>query len=232
MRPSRAWSSIAGAGLALALAGSIDAHGSSLAGNVATASRVGFSVIARGELPSAAEAREAHARGAAAYGTARTHVSLVASVLLLVFVFGARARRARSWRELAFHVGLGFASGVVASRVAGGGPEATLWMIAVVLAAALASLPWLLPAELARGLALRRLAAAAHGTSRVRLLRALAAHRRLFDSEALDATARRRAEDALDRLIGAGAPRHGELAGGARRPIEELVHLARCSRSR
>ncbi len=197
----RAWLFVLAAGVALAALGQLDALGPVAAASVTVLSSVGLALLAHGGVPLATEAAAMGASGALAYEAARPVMPLAASGLLLVFVFGTRAMRARSWRELAFHLGAAFVSGVAASWVAEAhqGQELGLWMVAITVASLLASIPWLLPADAARGFALRRLASRARGPLRVRLLRAVVAHGRLADVE-LSRPVQRRVDRAFDQL--------------------------------
>jgi hypothetical protein len=201
-RPGRAWIFVGAVGLVLALFGQIDLLHPVAAAAVTVASSVALALLAHGGVPLATEAVAFGASGALAYEAARPYVPLVASGLLLAFVFGTRAMRSKSWRELLLHVAVAFAGGVGASWVAraNAGLEVTLWMTAVVVAALLASVPWIVPSDAPRTFALRRLAWRAKGPLRWRILRAVVVHRRLGDAE-LAPRLRRRVERSFDDVI-------------------------------
>lgn len=201
-RPGRAWIFVGAAGLALALLGQVDLLHPVAAAAVTVASSVALALLAHGGAPLATEAVAFGASGALAYEGARSYVPLVASGLLLAFVFGTRAMRSKTWRELVLHVAVAFAGGFAASWVAraNAGLEVTLWMTAVVVAALLASVPWIVPTDAPRTFALRRLAWRAKGPLRWRILRAVVVHRRLGDAE-LAPRLRRRVERSFDDLI-------------------------------
>lgn len=167
LRRGRAFLFVGLAGLALALLGQLDALGPITAAGITVASSVGLALIAHGGAPLAGEAVAFGASGAVAYEATRSYVPLIASGLLLTFVFGTRAMRSRTWRELGFHLALAFASGVAASWVAraNAGLEASLWMTAIMVASLLASAPWIVPNDAPRTFALRRLASRARGAT-------------------------------------------------------------------
>lgn len=234
MRKGRAFVFVGAAGLVLALLSQLDALGPLAAAGVTVASTVALALIAHGGAPLASEAIAFGASGAVAYEATRSYVPVLASGLLLTFVFGTRAMRSRTWRELGLHLALAFASGVAASWVAraNAGLEATLWMTAVMVAALLASAPWLLPSDAPRTFALRRLAGRARGPGRVRLLRAVIAHRHLRELE-LPRALRVRVERAFDDVIRRTEQRlDGEGGGGVARTVEQLVRVARAARAR
>ncbi|MEZ4337633.1 MAG: hypothetical protein R3B82_13525 [Sandaracinaceae bacterium] len=137
LRRGRAFVFVGAAGLVLAVLGQLEALGPVASAGITVASTVMLALIAHGGVPLATEAVAFGASGAVAYEATRSYVPLVASGLLLTFVFGTRAMRSRTWRELAFHLGLAFASGVAASWVAraNAGLEVTLWMTAIMVAA-------------------------------------------------------------------------------------------------
>lgn len=228
-RRGRAFVLVGAAGLVLAVLGQIDALGPVASAGIRAASRVMLALIAHGGAPLAPESTAFDASGVAYEATASC-VPLVASGLLLTFVFGTRAMRSRTWRELGVHLALAFASGVAASWVAraDAGLEITLWMTALMVAALLASAPWLLPSDAPRTFALRRLAGRARGAARVRMLRAVVAHRQLRDVE-LDPALRRGVERAFDDVIRRGERR---LDGGGHPTIAQLVRVARAARAR
>ncbi len=234
MRRGRAWIFVGAAGLVLAVLGQIDALGPLAAAGVTVASSVGLALLAHGGAPLATEAVAFGASGAFVYEATRSHVPLVASGLLLAFVFGARAMRSKTWREFVFHIAVAFAGGVSASWVARANAqlEVTLWLTAIVVAAMLASVPWILPADAPRTFALRRLAGRTHGASRWRLLRAVIAHRRLAELD-LPKPLRRRVEGAFDEVIRA-AERNLDREASARptRTIDQLVRVSRAAQSR
>lgn len=176
-----AWALVGAAGLACALAAEIDLHGEALASGASLAGALLAATLAPGSVAAATDAASLGERGALALEVARPMLPLLASGLLLTFVFGARAMRARSWRELGLHLGLAFVSGAAASWVvrADDRAEVALWLAAVTIAALLSSVPWLVPTDPPRVVALRRLASRARGSLRARLLRAAAVARRL-----------------------------------------------------
>lgn len=234
LRRGRAFVFVGAAGLVLAVLGQLDAVGPVASAGVTVASTVMLALIAHGGVPLATEAVAFGASGAVAYEATRSFVPLIASGLLLTFVFGTRAMRSRTWRELAFHLTLAFASGVAASWVAraNAGLEATLWMTAIMVAALLASAPWLVPSDAPRTFALRRLAGRARGAGRWRLLRAVVAHRQLRELE-LPTALRRRVERAFDDVIRRAEHRlDGEGAAGIQRTIDQLVRVARAAKAR
>lgn len=234
LRRGRAFLFVGLAGLALALLGQLDALGPITAAGITVASSVGLALIAHGGAPLAGEAVAFGASGAVAYEATRSYVPLIASGLLLTFVFGTRAMRSRTWRELGFHLALAFASGVAASWVAraNAGLEASLWMTAIMVASLLASAPWIVPNDAPRTFALRRLASRARGATKLRLLRAVVAHRRLGELE-LPRALRRSVERAFDDVIRRAERRlDGEGGGAVERTIEQLVRVERAARSR
>ena len=174
------------------------------------------------------------ASGALAYEATRPFLPLLASGLLLTFIFGSRAMRSKTWRELGFHVGVAFVGGVAASWVAqaNAGLETTLWMTAIVVAALLSSLPWIVPTDAPRTFALRRVAARARGPLRVRLLRAVVAHSRLRELE-LPTKLRRRVERSFDEVIRRAEQRvDREAAADVTKSVDQLVRVARAARIR
>jgi len=234
MRPGRPWIFVGAAGLVLAVLGEIDALGPLAAAGVTVASSVGLALIAHGGAPLATEAVAMGAGGALAYEATRSYVPLLAAGLLLTFVFGTRAMRSKTWRELGFHLVVAFAGGVSASWVmrANAGLEATLWLTAIVVAAMLASVPWILPADAPRTFALRRLAGRAHGTMRLRILRAVVAHRRLSELD-LPTPLRKRVEGAFDDVIRISERRLDRESGThPRRTIDQLVRVSRAAHCR
>lgn len=235
---TRGWLFVGAAGLVLALLGQVDVLPPVAAAALTVASSVGLAVLAHGGPALATEAIAFGASGALAYEASRSYVPLVASGLLLAFVFGTRAMRSRSWRELGFHVAVAFIAGVLASWVAheNRGLETSLWLIAVVVAALLASIPWILPADAARTFALRRLAGRARGALRWRLLRAVVAHRRVAEVE-LSRGMRRRVERAFDELRRRAEHRLDRglldrLDVDVACAVDQLVRVARAARSR
>ncbi|MCZ7681885.1 MAG: hypothetical protein M5U28_25065 [Sandaracinaceae bacterium] len=159
---------------------------------------------------------------------------LLASGLLLTFVFGTRAMRARSWRELGLHLGLAFVAGVAASWVvrAEDRTEVALWLAAVTIAALLSSVPWLVPTDAPRVVALRRLASRARGSLRARLLRAAAVARRLSRAGSLSRADEAIVQRTFEQVL-AIAERRVEGRGSAAiedelsRCIERLAQIAR-----
>ncbi len=230
-RRGRAFVLVGAAGLVLAVLGQIEALGPLASAGIRAASRVMLARITHAGAPLATESAAFGASGVA-YEASASCVPLLASGLLLSFVFGTRAMRSRTWRELAVHLALAFASGVAASWVAraDAGLEITLWMTAIMVAALLASAPWLLPSDAPRTFALRRLAGRARGTARVRMLRAVVAHRQLRDVE-LPSALRRGVERAFDDVIRRGERRLDGDGGRAHRTIEQLVRVARVARA-
>lgn len=234
MRIGRAWIFVGAAGLALALLGQADFLSPVAAAGVTVASSIALALLAHGGVPLATEAVAFGASGALAYEATHPYLPLVASGLLLTFVFGSRAMRSRTWRELGFHLGVAFVSGVSASWVAhvNEGLETTLWMTAIAVAALLSSLPWIVPTDAPRTFALRRAAARARGPQRVRLLRAVIAHRRLRDLD-LPSKLRRRVERSFDEVIRRAEQRIGrEASGDVKLSIDQLVRVARAARAR
>lgn len=232
----RAWLFVGAAGLALALLGQLDGLGPVAAAAVTVASSVGLALIAHGGVPLASEAIAFGASGALAYEASRPIFPLLASGLLLAFVFGTRAMRSRTWRELCFHVGVAFFAGVSASWVARAneGMDMTLWLVALGVAALLASIPWLLPAGAARGFALRRLAGRARGAMRVRLLRAVCAHDELRELE-LPRAVERRLDRAFDDVTKQAERLLERTTGSDVRLVEavdQLTRVARAARTR
>lgn len=234
MRQGRAWIFVGAAGLALALLGQVDALSPLAAAGITVASSVALALLAHGGVPLATEAVAFGASGALAYEATRAYLPLVASGLLLVFVFGSRAMRSRTWRELGFHLSVAFAGGVAASWVAraNAGLETTLFLTAIVVAALLSSLPWIVPSDAPRTFALRRVAGRAHGPRRVRLLRAVVAHRRLRELD-LPRDLRRRVERSFDDVIRRAEHRADrEVGGDIERSVDQLVRVARAARIR
>jgi hypothetical protein len=142
--------------------------------------------------------------------------------------------RSKSWRELALHLGLAFGAGTAASwvRDAHDQTEISLWLVAVTVAAVLASVPWLLPSEGPRAYALRRVAARAQGPLRVRLLRAAVLARKLAELP-LPRRLKKRVMGALDEVI-ALAERRLERRGSALMEAElarSVDHLGRIARA-
>ncbi len=228
-----AWALVGAAGLACALAAEVDLQGQALASAAAIAGALLAATLAGGAA-AATEAAALGGDGALALEAARPMLPLIASGLLLTFVFGTRAMRARSWRELGLHLGLAFVAGVAASWVvrAEDRTEVALWLAAVTIAALLSSVPWLVPTDPPRALALRRLAARARGPLRARLLRAAALARRLARQGALpraeEALVRRAFEQVLEiaerRVEGRGSP---ALEDELSHAVERLAQIAR-----
>jgi len=234
MRRGRAFLFVGAAGLGVALLSQIDALGPVAAAGVTVGTSVVLALLAHGGVPLAAEAVAFGASGAFAYEATRSTVPLVASGLLLTFVFGTRAMRSKSWRELVFHLVAAFAGGVSASWVtrANAGLETTLWMVAIVVAALLASMPWIVPSDAPRTFALRRAASRARGALRVRLLRAVITHRRLCELD-LPRPLRQRVERAFDDVIRRAERRlDREPTGGLDRTVDQLVRVERAARQR
>lgn len=236
----RAWVFVGAAGAAIALLGQLDFVSPALAAAITVGASIGLALLAHGGSTLAAEAVAFGAGGALAYEVAQPYLPLVASGLLLTFVFGTRAMRARSWRELGFHLALAFVAGVAASWVAGveARSDVTLWLIAITVAAVLASVPWLLPSDGPRAFALRRLAGRAQGPLKLRLIRAVIAARRLGDlAQPLPPRVRKRIDRAFDDVI-ALAERRLEGRGGAileqdlARNVDHLSRIARAARRR
>lgn len=232
----RAWLFVAAAGVVLALLGQLDSLTPLAAAAVTVSSSLALALLAHGGIPLATEAVAMGASGALAYEAARPYLPLVASGLLLAFVFGTRAMRSKSWRELAFHVGVAFVGGVAASWVAHAhrGVEVTLWLVAITVAALLASIPWLLPADPARGFALRRLAARSRGPLRIRLLRAVAVHGRLGEAE-LPRRLQRRIDRAFDEVARRAEHRleHPNASDAALiEGVDQLARVERAARAR
>ncbi|HJL19889.1 MAG TPA: hypothetical protein RMH99_29770 [Sandaracinaceae bacterium LLY-WYZ-13_1] len=231
----RAWIFVGVAGLVLAVLGQLEVVSPVLGVAVTVLSSVALALLAHGGPALASEAVAMGAGGALAYEGMRAYLPLLASGLLLTFVFGTRAMRSRTWRELSFHLGLAFTSGVAASWVAraNAGLETSLWTVAVVVAALLASVPWLVPADPARTFALRKLADRARGPLRWRLLRAVVAHRRLADLE-LPSAVRRRVERAID-VLRARVERRldrrlvDRVDPDVARTVEQLVRVSRAA---
>jgi hypothetical protein len=201
----RAWIFVGAAGVVFALLGHVDPLSPVLAAAITVGASIGLALLAHGGATLSAEAVALGASGALAYEAARPWLPLLASGFLLTFVFGTRAMRSRSWRELAFHLALAFGGGVAASWVAQAQDrsEVALWLVAVTVAAVLASIPWLVPSDGPRAFALRRLAARAPaGPLKVRLLRAVIAARRMGQlSSPLPRAVRRRIARAFDEVI-------------------------------
>jgi hypothetical protein len=234
----RAWIFVGAAGLVLALLGQVDALSPVAGAAVTVLSSVALALLAHGGPALASEAVAFGAGGALAYEGMRSYLPLVASGLLLTFVFGTRAMRSRSWRELSFHLGVAFVGGVGASWVAraNAGLETSLWMVAVVVAALLASVPWIVPADAPRTFALRKLASRARGPLRWRLLRAVVAHRRLADLE-LPGRLRRRIERGFDELRDKCERRFDRrvldrVDPDLERSVDQLVRVARAAACR
>jgi cell division septum initiation protein DivIVA len=219
---------LGGAGVLLAVLAQVDVLSRHLAEGLTCACIAGLALFAPAS-GSVSELSSAGMSGAAAYEAARPYLPLVASGLLLAFVFGTRATRSRSLRELVFHLGGAFVAGTAASWVSRTETPAdvALWLLGITLAAVLASAPWLVPNETLHSLLLRRLAARAEGPLRVRLLRAAIVARRL---EAPTAEARRTLEDVrarAERVVGAScATADAELI----RRVDELARATRVPR--
>lgn len=236
MMRGRAWIFVGGAGLALALLGQADFLSPVLAAAITVGSTVVLALLAHGGLPLASEAVAMGAGGALAYEATRAYIPLLASGLLLAFVFGTRAMRSRNVRELVFHVGLAFAGGIAASWVtrANQGLEVTLWLTAITVAALLASIPWLVPTDAPRTFALRRVASRARGPLRFSLLRAVVAHRALMEIE-LPQKLRRRVERTFDDVIRRAErclERDGRRDDELGRIISQLQRVSRAAGSR
>jgi hypothetical protein len=236
----RAWAFVGAAGVVFALFGQLDNMPPAAAAGLTVISSVALALLAHGGTSLASEAVALGAGGALAYEAARPYLPLVATGLLLTFVFGTRAMRARSWRELSFHLGAAFVGGMGASWIARAqqGSEMTLWLVAVIVAAILASVPWLVPTDGPRAFALRRLAARAQGPLRFRLLRAVVIARRMAELPApLPRRVSKRVLHAFDEVIMLAERRldgrssaliDGELA----RTIDHLTRIARAARRR
>ena len=233
----RAWFFVGGMALALGLLGQLDQLGPVGAAAITVGSSVILALLAHGGTSLATEAVAFGASGALAYEAVRPYLPLVAMGLLLAAIFGTRAMRSRSWRELAFHVSFAFAGGAAASWVvrANAGLETTLWMVALAVASLLASLPWLVPSDAPRTFALRRLAARARGALRFTLLRAVVAHRRLAEADVPEKM-RRRLDRAFDDVIHRCERRldaRGERAQlDVRSSVVQLVRVARLAATR
>jgi hypothetical protein len=237
----RAWAFVGAVGLVFAAFGQADIASPSVAAAITVAASVALALLAHGGQPLAAEAVAFGASGALAYEAMRPYLPLVASGLLLTFVFGTRAMRAKTWRELLFHLGVAFVGGVAASWVARAqaGSDVTLWLLGIVVAAVLASVPWLLPADGPRAFALRRLAAKTpKGPLKVRLLRAVIAARRIGElAEPLPRRVHKRIARAFDdviaiaerRLEGRGSP---VMERDLSRTVDHLGRIARAANRR
>ena len=238
VRRGRPWIFVGAAGLVLAVLGELDALSPVAAAAVTVVSSVGLAMLAHGGSSLGTEAVAFGASGALAYEAMRPYVPLVASGLLLTFVFGTRAMRSRTARELVVHLGAAFAGGAAAAWVtrANQGLETSLWMVAVVMAALLASVPWLVPADAPRTFALRRLASRARGPLRWRLLRAVVSHRTLADLDLPDRL-RTRIERSFDRLRHECERRFERRAvdrvdAHLERSVAQLVRVARAARAK
>jgi hypothetical protein len=176
----RALGVLGAVGLLLAVFAQVDVPPGRLADALILSSTAVLVLVGHPSASHAAELSAFGVDGAAAYQASRPVLPLVASALLLTFVFGTRATRSRSWRELAFHLGMAFAAGAAAACVSRTETPAqvALWLLALTSAAVLAGIPWLVPHDSWRSLALRRLAACARGPLRWRLLRAVVVVRR------------------------------------------------------
>lgn len=230
----RAWAFVGVAGVVFGGLAHLDVLPPALAAGLTVVSSVALALLAHGGGTLATEAVALGAGGALAYEASRPYLPLVASGLLLTFVFGTRAMRSQSWRELALHLGLAFIGGAAASwvRDAHDRMEVTLWLIAVTVAAVLASIPWLLPSEGPRAFALRRAAARAQGPLRTRLLRASVLARKLAELP-LPRRLHKRVMRALDEVL-ALAERRLEGRGSALMEAElarSVVHLGRIARA-
>jgi len=234
---SRAWMFVGGAALTLALLGQLDAFGPVGAAAITVGSSVVLALLAHGGTSLATEAVAFGAGGALAYEAVRSYLPLVGMGILLAAIFGTRAMRSRSWRELGFHVAFAFAGGAAASWVvrANAGLESTLWTVAIVVAALLASLPWIVPTDAPRTFALRRLSARARGPARFALLRAVVAHRRLSEADVPEKM-RRRLDRAFDDVIRRSERRldaRGDRAQlDVRDSVDQLVRVARLAVAR
>lgn len=224
---------LGGAGLALGLLSQLDRLWPIAGAAVTVLGSVVLAVLAHGGPASQAVAMGAG--GALAYEGAGPYLPLVATGLWLTIVFGTCAMRSRSWRELAFHLSVAFACGVAASWVAraNAGLETSLWMVAVMVAALLASAPWLIPADAPHAYALRALASRARGPLRERLLRAVVTHRRLADLD-LSAPLRRRIQHAFDQLRDRCEQRlrrraFDRIDPGVAQTVDQLVRVARAA---
>ncbi len=233
----RAWAFVGASGVVFAVLGQLDVLPPLAAAAIAVGSSVGLALLAHGGTALASEAVAFGAGGALAYEAARPYLPLVATGLLLTFVFGTRAMRARNWRELLFHLSVAFIAGIAASWVARlpQGTDVTLWLTAVTVAAVLASVPWLLPSEGPRAFALRRLAARAQGPLRSRLLRGVVIAQRMGELPApLPRPLRKRVTRAFDEVI-AIAERRLEGRGAAvmeqelARTVDHLTRIVRAA---
>ncbi|MGE0785548.1 MAG: hypothetical protein AB7S26_07660 [Sandaracinaceae bacterium] len=234
----RAWLFVGAAGVSLALIGQLDALGPTAGATLTVASSILLALLAHGGLPLAGEAVALGAGGALAFEATRPIVPLVASGLLLTFIFGTRAMRSRTWRELFVHLGLAFGSGVAASWIARthDGAELAIFSLAIVMAALVASIPWLLPTDAARAFALRRLAERARGPLRARLTRAVIAHAQLAELE-LPRRLARPIDRAFDELTRTAEHRLDRAPSTSTQPelsarVDQLVRVARASRAR
>ncbi len=229
----RAWAFVGAAGVALTVLGQLDPSAAVVEAGLRAGATVLLAVLAHGGGSLAGEVATWGAGGARAYETARPLLPLVSSGLMLASVFGVRAMRASSLRELAAHLLFAFAGGVTASWAARAGArsEVTLWLFAVTFAAVLSSTPWLMPREGLRGLALRWLAARAEGPVRWRLLRGLALARRLGDApgRSRDPGVGRALEEVL---VLASRSVHGGAPVALARSIRRLEELERAGRVR
>ncbi|MGF1470012.1 MAG: hypothetical protein ACFCGT_28160 [Sandaracinaceae bacterium] len=251
------FAALAGAGLTLLLG--LDAvvaagasWGPTLAAALAVLTSVGLAVTAHGGLTLLPHAVAFGAAGALVYEAVRPTLPLVAAGLLLAAVFGTRAMRARSFPEVGLHVAAAFVSGVAAAGVilAHQGAERLTFLVAVVVAGLLSSVPWLVPADRPRPFALRRAASRLRAPLRFALLRAAASEQRIQDLEPpiprpvrrrVDAETRellRLAEDLADggapasrgariRALARELSRLGRLAGTQRELVEDLDRTGR-----
>lgn len=226
----RAWALLAAAGVLCAAAGQLELPPRALASGLRLASTLVVAVLTRSGLGSALDVTSLAEGGALAYEAAQPLLPLVASGLLLTFVFGARAMRSSSWRELVLHLAIAFVGGVAASWVvrADDRGDVALWLVAIIVAALLSSVPWLLPRDGARVRALVLLAARANGPLRMRLLRAAAAARRLGRAPSLPPDARRDLDEVLAiatrRIEGRGSR---AIEQDLSRAVDRLSRIAR-----
>lgn len=231
----RPWLFVGGIGLVLGVVSQLDACTPAVAAALTVGGSVVLGLLAHGGVPVSPESVTLAAGGALAYEGVRPYLPLAATGLLLAFIFATRAMRSRSVRELVLHLGVAFSAGVAASWVvtSNQGLQTSLWLVAVMIAALVASIPWILPADAPRTFALRRLAHQTQGPLRFRLLRAVVAHRTLAELD-LPKPLRTRVERAVDDLRRRVTTRSGWRAPteDVRRQVDQLTRVARAARTR
>ncbi|MFK7990417.1 MAG: hypothetical protein AB8I08_30625 [Sandaracinaceae bacterium] len=229
------WLFVGGIGLVLGVVSQLDACSPVVAAALTLGGTVVLGLLAHGGVPVSPESVTLAAGGALAYEGVRPYLPLAATGLLLAFIFATRAMRSRSIRELVLHLGVAFSAGVAASWVvtSNQGLDTSLWLVAVMIAALVASIPWILPADAPRTFALRRLAHRSHGPMRTRMLRAVVAHRTLAELD-LPKPLRVRVEGAVDELRRRVATQRGWRAtsDSVRRQVDQLTRVARAARTR